>query len=164
MSILSEIAEAARLFNVAPDRIRHWVRPSVEKNVAEGGAPTSTDNLVTFTVPSARCLIVTRIELDSYPVDSSGNEYPAHRQRNAYHEGLNFYFTVGDEQTTPDTLDSRVFTGEVLFAFKSEAAVKIGVNIPTGGDRQKLSFRVSGLLLPAESYTLAAAMQTRIDM
>lgn len=159
MSVAEEIIAIAALAGIDPKKMRHWLFVSSDLAIAEGGGPTAIDPLFTFNVPGGRCVLLTRIDVDSYPV-SGGVDLYGQRQNNYFNEGISFFVQADDTQLSEDTVPSRVIFGDVFFVFPANAKVEFSVTIPAGGDSMKASFRLHGFLLPQSLYNLLARIQT----
>lgn len=162
MGLAEEIKAIAELAGVEAAAVKHFVYVSEEHDIQEAGAPTATDPLFEITVETGKCLLVQRIDADSYPVDGAGSDLYSHRQRNLFNEGVKMWIEINDVEVVPATTPARLLLGDFFLLVPAGKTVSFCVTIPAGGDRMKASFRVHAFLLPQRAFNALETMQTQI--
>jgi hypothetical protein len=168
MSIAKEILELADLGQTSQSHIRHVIGGGYDVEVSD--ASDAATELARLKVISDQCLVITKVDIESYPTIAGVKRYDLH---SAYHywENARLYWTGGDKENLRVDTPYQLVTGECLFVFSGMTFVSLNLiahrsvedaaaNIVTTA---KVKARVSGFRMPADSVKLLARSATLID-
>lgn len=160
MTLASEIGAVAALAGVRCAQVRHWLYVADELDVSNAlGVPILTP-LITFTVPSARCLLITKMAADSYPVSGGVDLYSHRQQQMFFNEGTHLQVYVNNALVTSSSVRTRYVVGEILLVLPADAKVEFLITIPVTTDAMKLAMKLHGFLLPQRAHEALAPLQT----
>jgi hypothetical protein len=160
-STAQEMEAVARILGLKPTDLRHVLQDSGSFD-ALNGVPVACP---TINIPPGRALLVTHLNIESLPYDSSLVSVPlfAQRQQGGFVDATRLFFSLDGAAQLPQSLDYRNLSGNVWLPFPSGALV-ISVKVGAVGPAtpvQLIAVTVSGFVVPEACYNTLINMATR---
>lgn len=167
MSVIQEINELSKLTKIETSLIKHLVAGRELVVTSTGLQPDKV--LATIKIDSDQCLLLTRIEIESYPVYDGVKAFELHSPY-YFWENAQLSWKTGDKYLTQLNTPYFLALGDCLLIFSSVPNVTLEVlTFPSNEDQEAgivrtayLKCRVSGFRLPISAVNELARSATTV--
>jgi hypothetical protein len=149
--MLNDFKTLVDLFNIPVGVIQHFLSGDTKQIAASSDVNTA---LWSYTVPETRGLVITELEINSYPLDGSGNALRDLIRPGYWNDSLSNLHSirfagVPTTETLVSAHNANVHQGKVLHVFRGGQVVSLMLTDPlTYGATIVVQVRLSGFLLP----------------